>query len=141
MTRLNSLPYFYQSTVGFDRLLDELSQSIDSKNNGYPPYNIIELNDQEWKIDIAVAGFNQDNINISLDKSVLTIEGENPKLDENIKFVHKGIAHRNFKRQFTLAEYVEVDNAVIDSGILSIHLVKRVPEQLKAKKIEIKSFN
>ena len=141
MTRLTTLdlPTFHRATIGFDRLFNELERSFaNSPNgNGYPPYNIAQLEDDQYIITLAVAGFGMDNLDITKDKNVLRIEGTAPKGDENVTYLHKGIAGRNFRREFTLADHVEVLNASLDNGMLNIHLKREVPEELQPKKIEI----
>lgn len=142
MTRLQTLdlPNLNRATVGFDRLFDELTRDFaNSKSTGYPPYNVAEVNDNEWMISIAVAGFGMDNLDITLDKNVLTVEGTAPKGDEEVKYLHKGIGSRNFRRQFTLADHIEVKNAKMELGMLNIHLVRNVPEEMQPKKIAITS--
>lgn len=142
MTRLQTidLPNLNRATVGFDRLFDELTRDFaNSKSTGYPPYNVVEINDNEWMISIAVAGFSMNNLDITLDKNVLTVEGTAPKGDEEVKYLHKGIGGRNFRRQFTLADHIEVENATMELGMLNIHLVRNVPEEMQPKKIEINS--
>lgn len=135
-------PTFTRSTVGFDRLFDELQREFaNTKSTGYPPYNVAELNDDEWMISVAVAGFGMDNLDITLDKNTLTVEGTAPGGDEDVKYLHKGIGGRNFRRQFTLAEHVEVEGAELKNGILNIHLVRNVPEALQPKKIAIKTLD
>ena len=144
MTRTMTLdfPQFTRSTVGFDRLFDELQREFaNSKTTGYPPYNVAEINDNEWMISIAVAGFGMDNLDITLDKNTLTVEGTAPVGGEDVKYLHKGIAGRNFRRQFTLAEHIEVANATLELGMLNIHLKRNVPEELQPKKIAITDFN
>ena len=140
MTRTMTLdfPHFTRSTVGFDRLFDELQREFaNTKSNGYPPYNVAEISEDEWMISVAVAGFGMDNLDITLDKNILTVEGIAPGGDEDVKYLHKGIAGRNFRRQFTLAEHVEVANATLELGMLNIHLKRNVPEELQPKKIAI----
>lgn len=140
MTRLTTLdlPHFTRSTVGFDRLFEELSRDFaNTKSTGYPPYNVAEINDDEWMISIAVAGFGMDNLDITLDKNTLTVEGTPPIGGEEVKYLHKGIAGRNFRRQFTLADHIEVANATLELGMLNIHLKRNVPEELQPKKIVI----
>lgn len=140
MTRLQTLdlPKFNRSTVGFDRLFEELDrQFANSNSTGYPPYNVAEINNDEWMISIAVAGFNMDNLDITLDKNVLMVEGTTPKGDEDVKYLHKGIGGRNFRRQFTLADHIEVENATLELGMLNIHLKRNVPEEMQPKKIAI----
>jgi molecular chaperone IbpA len=144
MTRLTTLdlPHFTRATVGFDRLFDEIQREFtNTKSTGYPPYNVAEINSDEWMISIAVAGFGMDNLDITLDRNILTVEGVAPKGDEEVKYLHKGIAGRNFRRQFTLAEHIEVANATLELGMLNIHLKRHVPEELQPKKIAINVAN
>lgn len=141
MTRLTTLdlPSFHRATVGFDRIFHDIErQFANSASTGnYPPYNVAEINENEWMITIAVAGFGMDNLDIVLDKNLLTVEGTAPKGDEEVKYLHKGIAGRNFRRSFTLADHIEVANATLELGMLNIHLVRNVPEELQPKKISI----
>ena len=141
MTRLTTLdlPNFHRATIGFDRLFNELNQQFaNSKSQGYPPYNIAQINDDEYMISIAVAGFGMDNLEITKDKNVLVIEGTTPPGDEGVNYLHKGIGGRNFRREFTLADHVEVENAGLELGMLNIYLKREVPEALQPKKIEIR---
>ena len=141
MTRLTTLdlPHFQRATIGFDRLFNELNQQFaNSKSQGYPPYNIAQINDDEYMISIAVAGFGMDNLEITKDKNVLVIEGSTPSGDEDVNYLHKGIGGRNFRREFTLADHVEVENAGLELGMLNIYLKREVPEALQPKKIEIR---
>ena len=141
MTRLTTLdlPNFHRATIGFDRLFDEIErQFANSPNgNGYPPYNIAQINDDEFMISLAVAGFGMDNLDITKDGNVLKIEGTAPKGSEDVNYLHKGIGGRNFRREFTLADHVEVVNANLELGMLNVHLVREVPEELQPKKIKI----
>ena len=140
MTRLTTLdlPSFHRSTVGFDRLFNELDrQFANSQSQGYPPYNIAQIDDDEYMISVAVAGFGMDNLDITHEKNILTVEGTSPKGDENVNYLHKGIAGRNFRREFTLADHVEVEGATLELGMLNIHLKRHVPEELQPKKIAI----
>ena len=140
MTRLTTLdlPSLHRATIGFDRLFDQMeSRFANSQSQGYPPYNIVQINENEYMITLAVAGFGMDNLEITKDKNILTIEGTSPKGDENVNYLHKGIAGRNFRREFTLADHVEVEGASLELGMLNIHLKREVPEELQPKKIEI----
>ena len=140
MTRLTTLdlPSFHRATIGFDRLFDQLNQEFaNSKPTGYPPYNIAQINDNEYMISIAVAGFGMDNLEITKDGNILTIEGTSPKGGENVNYLHKGIGERNFRREFTLADHVEVEGANLELGMLNVHLKRLVPEELQPKKIAI----
>jgi molecular chaperone IbpA len=141
MTRLTTLdlPNFHRATIGFDRLFDELERGFQnsSNGNGYPPYNIAQINENEFMISLAVAGFGMDNLEITKDGDQLKIEGTAPKGDSEVNYLHKGIGGRNFRREFTLAEHVNVENASLELGMLNVHLKRDVPEELQPKKIKI----
>lgn len=138
MTRIFDLTPLNRATVGFDRMFNELErQFANSNTSSYPPYNVAEINDNEWMINIAVAGFGYDNLDITMDKNLLTVEGFTPEVTEEVKYLHKGIGGRNFRRVFTLADHIQVQNAHLELGILNIHLVRNVPEELQPKKIAI----
>ena len=143
MTRLTTLdlPNFHRATIGFDRLFDELERSFQNSpnGNGYPPYNIAQINEDEYMISLAVAGFGMDNLEITKDGNILRVEGTSPKGDEKVNYLHKGIGGRNFRREFTLADHVEVEGATLELGMLNIHLKREVPEELQPKKIAITS--
>jgi len=145
MTRLTTLdlPSFHRATIGFDRLFNDLERQFANSPNGqgYPPYNIAQINDDEFMISVAVAGFGMDNLDITKDGKVLRIEGTAPKGDEDVNYLHKGIGGRNFRREFTLADHVEVRNAGLELGMLNIHLVRELPEELQPKKIKITDWN
>ena len=101
-------------------------------------YNLIEINENEYLISLAVAGFDMDNLDILKEKNVLRIEGRKTTINDNsINYLHQGIAGRNFKKEFTLADNVEVENATLELGMLNIHLVREVPEADQPKKINI----
>ena len=108
-------------------------------SENYPPYNIESNGKDSYTIEIAVAGFDENNLTISLENGQLTVIGN--REDDNSQYMHRGIANRSFKRTFKLAEYVEVIGAGIKNGILEIHLERQLPEELKPKKIEIKTGN
>jgi len=137
MTTLE-LPALQGATIGFDRLFNELDRQFsNSRSNGYPPYNLAEINENEWMISMAVAGFGMDNLDITKDGNLLRVEGTSPKGGEDVNYIYKGIAERNFRREFTLADHVEVENAHLDLGMLNIHLKRDVPEELQPKTIKI----
>lgn len=143
MTRLQTLdiPALHRATIGFDRIFREMDRTFENtKSSGYPPYNIVQINDNEYMISIAVAGFGMDNLDITLEKNILTVEGAQLE-SEDINYLHKGIGSRNFRRQFTLADYIEVEHATLDLGMLNIHLVHHVPEAFQPKKIKISSVD
>jgi molecular chaperone IbpA len=142
MTRLTTLdlPNFQRATIGFDRMFNELERSFaNSQSQGYPPYNIAQINEDEYMISLAVAGFGMDNLDITHENSILRVEGTSPKGDENVNYLHKGIGRRNFRRDFTLADHVEVVDATLSLGMLNIRLKRELPEELQPKKIEIKA--
>ena len=133
------LPHFHRATIGFDQMFNELErQFANSPNgNGYPPYNIAQINQDEYMISLAVAGFGMDNLEIEKDGKMLRIEGTAPKGDEDVNYLHKGIGGRNFRREFTLADHVEVESAGLELGMLNVHLKRNIPEELQPKKIKI----
>lgn len=144
MTRLTALdlPSLQRATIGFDRLFEQLDREFaNTKSQGYPPYNIVQLNDDEFVISIAVAGFSMENLDITKDGNILRIEGVSSKSDVQIKYLHKGIGERNFRREFTLADHMVVDRAELEFGMLNIYLKRIVPEELQPKKIAISNLN
>ncbi len=124
----------YRSTVGFDRLFDLLDSSTHSD---WPPYDIEKLSDNEYRISMAVAGFNQSEIEIVQEGSNLTVAGNKRAPEGDRQMLHRGIAARSFKQVFSLADHVKVANASLDSGLLSILLIHEIPERMKPRKIEI----
>ena len=142
MTRLTTLnlPTFHRSMIGFDSLFEEMDRMFENStttSGGYPPYNIAKINEDEFMISIAVAGFGMDNLSIEKDKNTLKIDGTAPKGDDDVNYLHRGIGGRSFRREVTLAEHVDVHNAELKNGMLNIHLKREVPEELQPKKIEI----
>jgi len=135
------LPTFQKATVGFDRIFNELERQFanSTTSGGYPPYNIVQKSEDEYVISLAVAGFAMENLSITKDKNILKIEGTSPKSEdeEEVTYLHRGLAARNFNREFTLADHVEVDSACLELGILHIHLKREVPEELLPKTIDI----
>ena len=135
------IPSIHKFGVGFDTLFDELARVTNSQSNtNYPPYNVVKHNENKFAIELAVAGFREGDINITVDKNQLTIAGEQvTDLDENttVEYLHRGISQRSFARTFTLADHVEVVNAEVANGILTVTLERKVPEELQPKKIAI----
>jgi molecular chaperone IbpA len=139
--RLSSLdiPSIHKFGVGFDSIFDEFNRvaALAGKDN-YPPYNIIKESDDAYIIELAIAGFKQDDIEIEMEKNILTVksvESEEPKIVP--EYLHKGISARAFTRSFTLADHVEVLGATMQDGILAIQLQRKVPEALQPRKIAI----
>ena len=141
MTRLTTLdlPNFHRATIGFDRIFEQMERQFANSPNGqgYPPYNIAQINEDEFMISLAVAGFGMDNLSIEKDGDQLRVEGTAPGGDEEVNYLHKGIGGRNFRREFTLADHVNVNTANLELGMLNIHLVRELPEALKPKTIKI----
>ena len=123
------------NTIGFDRLVERLNSLPDIVQNTYPPYNIIKTGDDDYIIEIALAGFKFDELDISLSEHILTVTGTPNKEDKT--YIHKGIASRAFTRKFTLADTVEVVGADIEAGMLNISLKNIIPESKKERKIVI----
>jgi molecular chaperone IbpA len=126
----------FRSTIGFDRLFDLAETAQRATEESYPPYNIERLADDRYQISLAVAGFSPDEISITAEHNVVTIEGGKPEKAER-QFIHRGISTRNFKRQFNLADYVQVKNASFENGLLKIDLVREIPEAMKPRRIAI----
>jgi molecular chaperone IbpA len=126
----------WRSTIGFDRLFDlaEIAQRAGEDN--YPPYNIERLSDDRYQITLAVAGFSPDEISVTAEYNVVTIEGGKAEKAER-EYLYRGISARPFKRQFELADYVHVRSAAFDNGLLKIELVREVPEAMKPRRIAI----
>ena len=126
-------------TVGFDRLFDQMAgryQNSTTTSTGYPPYNVERLNDDQWRVTIAVAGFGEKDIDVTVENGNLNIVGKkDDKKDESM--LYQGIANRQFTRSFQLADYVEVEEATLQDGMLTLDLVRNVPEALKPKKIKL----
>ena len=142
MTRLTTMDLnpFYRNSVGIDRLFDRLMHQVDTASStNYPPYNILKTGDNSYKIEIAVAGFTQGEVIVSVNEGNLIITGEkdNTDLPEGHTYEHQGISARRFLRTFTLADYVEVTDATSRDGILTITLERQVPEAMKPKTIAI----
>jgi molecular chaperone IbpA len=133
------LPALHRHAIGFDNLFEQLNRTFaNSKTDGnYPPHNVVRLDDTHYVIELAVAGFAETEIDVELKENILTVKGEKTKSDQEIEYLHKGISARNFSRTFPLAEHVQVRGATVQNGILAIALEQVVPEEQKAKKIEI----
>ena len=128
----------YRSAVGFDRLANLLeSAARTSQDTGYPPYNIETTGENAYRIEIAVAGFTPDELNIEVKENLLTVTGRKTANDDQRRFLHRGLAERNFERRFQLADYVVVTEAKLADGLLSISLKRELPEALKPRTIAI----
>jgi molecular chaperone IbpA len=130
----------YRSAVGFDRLATLLEAAAKADGpSGYPPYNIETTGENAYRIEIAVAGFKPEELSLEARENVLTVQGRKAANDEARRYLHRGLAERNFERRFQLADYVVVTDAKLADGLLSIALERQLPEQLKPRRIEIKT--
>jgi molecular chaperone IbpA len=136
----NSLKPF---SVGFDSIFEEFDRVLDSTeryNSNYPPYNICKLNDNDYKIEVALAGYSKDDIEIELKENTLTVRNKTKEKvvnDESNGVIHKGISTRQFERSFTISEDIKVKNADLKNGLLNIDLERIVPEEKKPRLIDI----
>ena len=139
MTRFDFTPY-RRSTVGFDRLFDLLENTgRAASGDNYPPFNIERLGEDAYRITLAVAGFKSADIDITAQQNLLVVQGrkhEDPATSPS-QFLHVGIAQRGFERRFELADFVRVENASLEDGLLVIDLVREVPDAMKPRKIAI----
>ncbi len=138
MTRIDLTP-LYRSSIGFDRMGSLLDTALRSEKttSGYPPYDIEVRGDNEYAITLAVAGFDRSELDIQVEKGVLTVRGKKAEDNSERNFLYQGIANRAFERKFNLADHVEVSDADMSNGLLTISLVKEVPEAMKPKSIAI----
>ncbi|MFT6287538.1 MAG: molecular chaperone IbpA [Alcanivorax sp.] len=128
----------YRSSIGYDRFASLLNRTLASENSapGYPPYNIEMLEENHYAITLALAGFTESDLDINVERGVLTVRGEKTNTEER-QYLHQGIANRTFERKFNLDDHVEVVDANMANGLLTISLVKVVPEAMKPKSIKI----
>ena len=139
MTTIDLTP-LYRSTIGFDRFGSLLNAALGAEKSasaGYPPYNIEVVGEDRYDITVAVAGFEEDELDIQVEKSVLTISGKRKSAENERNYLHEGIARRSFERKFTLADHVEITAAELRNGLLKLNLVRNVPEAMKPRKIAI----
>ena len=131
---------FRRSTVGFDRLFDMLENSSTSQSQeNYPPFDLIKLGDNDYRIELAVAGFKSDEIDITAQQNVLIVTGKKGEEvgDRGSDYIYRGIATRSFERRFALADHIQVRGADLKDGLLAIELVREIPEAMKPRKIDI----
>jgi len=141
MTTFDLTP-FLRSTIGFDRMTRLLEDEIgQNRGSSYPPYNIAQLDENDYQITMAVAGFAEGDIDITLTDNVLIVEGNiTDRTEEDERhYLHRGIAERNFERRFQIADHIRVLNAGMENGLLTIDLAREIPEAMKPRKIEIMS--
>ena len=136
MNRFDFSPY-RRSTVGFDRLFDLLENQARNSGDNYPPFNIERRGEDSYRITLAVAGFRAEDLDITAQQNLLTIQGRKREETPDGDMLHVGIANRGFERRFELADFVRVDNADLADGLLVIDLVREVPAAMKPKKIHV----
>jgi molecular chaperone IbpA len=128
-----------RALIGFDQLFNNVERRFANQvQNNYPPYNVLKHDDNHFEIEIAVAGFEKEDIKIEVDQDQLIIKGQRLRDEDTDKYLHRGLAARDFERSWTLAEYMEVGDAELTNGILSVKLTRIVPEALKPRLIAIK---
>jgi len=138
MNRIDLTP-LYRSSVGYDRfgsLLDAASRS-EKASSGYPPYNIEIVEENSYAITVAVAGFKEAEIELQVENGVLTVRGKKEASDSEKSYLHQGIATRSFERKFNLADHIEVVDANLADGLLTVQLVKEIPDAMKPRTIAI----
>jgi molecular chaperone IbpA len=129
---------YYRSSIGFDRMLDLLgAHARPDADETWPPYDIERLGEDRYRITMAAAGFSQDELSVMAEPNALLVEGRKHADDSGRKFLHRGIAQRDFRRQFDLADFVKVTGASFENGLLSIELEREIPEAMKPRRIEI----
>ena len=135
--RTFDLTPLYRSTVGFDRVFDLLDNMGKADTGGYPPYNIERLDENDYRITLAVAGFSEDELDVELHENTLTVTGSRKDDEEGRTFLYQGIAGRSFQLRFQLAEHVQVAGASLVNGLLNVELKREIPESAKPRKISI----
>lgn len=138
--RSYDLTPLFRSSIGFDRLMrlmDTSLRSDESSSSSYPPYNIEKLNEETYRLTMAVAGFKEDALMITVHDNVLVVAGKASMDDENVQYLYRGIAGRAFERQFQLADFIKVGEAALENGLLRITLHREIPEAMKPRTIEI----
>ena len=131
----------FRSSVGFDRIFDLLENAtrVQALDN-WPPYNIEKAGEDQYRITMAVAGFSPDELNLTTQPNWLVVSGQKQG-EESTQYLHRGIATRSFERRFELADHVKVKDARLDNGLLTIELVREVPEEMRPRRIEVQAWN
>jgi len=131
----------YRNTIGFDRMGSLLDNALRSQKAGvgFPPYDIESTGEDQYAITLAIAGFEESELDIQVENGVLSVRGKKADDDAERSYLYRGIANRSFERKFNLADYIEVRGAELKNGLLTINLVKEIPEAMKPRTIAIKS--
>ena len=128
---------YRRSTIGFDRLFDLLENSgLGQGSETYPPFDLIQVDNNHYRINLAVAGFSRDEIDITAQQNQLIVTGKKSD-DDRIDYIHRGIANRQFERRFGLADFIKVTDADLQDGLLSIELIREIPEAMRPRKVSI----
>ena len=137
MNRFDFTPY-RRSTVGFDRLFDLLENQVrNSGGDNYPPFNIERRGEDSYRITVAIAGFRPEDLDVTAQQNLLVIQGRKREENSEGEMLHVGIANRGFERRFELADFVRVENADLTDGLLTIDLVREIPQAMRPKKIPV----
>jgi molecular chaperone IbpA len=132
------IPQLHKFGIGFDSLFDDLQRFATQSSTNYPPHNVVKTGENTVLIEVAVAGFAEGEVDLQVNKNMLTIKGEQQQAkDTEWEYLHRGISSRDFTHSFTLADHVEVKSASITNGILSVYLERQVPEEARPKSIAI----
>jgi molecular chaperone IbpA len=128
-----------RALIGFDRIYNNIeARSFNNSNTNYPPYNVLKYDENNYEIEIAVAGFGKEDISVEVDQDQLIIKGRRSKGEDTDLYIHRGLAARDFERAFTLPQYMEVGDVELTNGILHVKLTLIIPEALKPRRIEVK---
>lgn len=131
----------FQNTIGYDKMFDRIYAHATDFNTGksqkYPPYNIIKVSDNNFEIEMAIAGFTEDELDIMTEDGILTVRGSSIEDGTDENYIHRGIARRDFIRKFTISDTIEINGASMENGLLKIRLENIIPEHKKAKRIQI----
>ena len=136
MNTLSLVP-LYRSSIGFDRFSDLFESAMSADTVSYPPYNVIKKGEDDYRIEVAAAGMTEADLDIQVEKDVLTIASSRREISDDTQYLHRGIAQRAFKLTFRLADYIEVREASLKNGMLGIELVRNVPEAVKPRRIAV----
>ena len=134
----NALAQLNRALIGFDRIFNNIEARAVNVSNNYPPYNILKYDENHYEIELAVAGFDKEDISVEVDQDQLIIKGHRAKDDDASLYIHRGLAARDFERAFTLPQYMEVGEVQLTNGILHVKLTLVIPEALKPRRIEVK---
>jgi molecular chaperone IbpA len=134
----NALNQLNRALIGFDSLFNDVERRYANSVPNYPPYNVLKHDENSFEIEVAVAGFDREDVTIEVDQNQLVIRGQRTKEDDTSKYVYRGLAARDFERAFTLAEHIIVGDAELTNGILRVKLTREIPEALKPRVISIK---